>query len=169
MMKGTDMDANLNYQNRQDARESVPQPASGAGGVVGVRTQIAQRDELERLPEHPASTGDRKIAAEQPEEAQRDRSRKRIDPIAAAEAKLKQKEAKLAESRNLLQQRKRKVRNGQLYVWGAMVESAYRYGDDEQRKLLRGLAETYLTDERHRERSGFGFTRVDSEREESKV
>ena len=97
------------------------------------------------------------------------KERKRVDPIALAEAKLKQKEAKLAESRNLLTQRKRKVRNSQLYVWGAMVESAYRQGDTQQRASLRKLAETYLIDERHRERSGFGFSRIDEEIAESKT
>lgn len=91
---------------------------------------------------------------------------KRVDPLALAEAKLRQKEARLAESRNLLSQRKRKFRNSQLYVWGAMAESAYRHGDIDQ---LKKLAETYLTDERHRERSGFGFGRLDVEREERKA
>lgn len=109
------------------------------------------------------------LTQESPANAEPPERPKRVDPLALAEAKLKQKEARLAESRNLLSQRKRKYRNSQLYVWGAMVESAYRHGDIEQRTLLKKLAETYLTDERHRERSGFGFGRLDVEREERKA
>lgn len=92
---------------------------------------------------------------------------KRIDPLAVAEAKLKQKEARLAEKRNSLTQRKRKARNGQLYVWGAMVEAAYAKGSDADRRTVRAWAKEYLTEARHVERSDFGLFRLDKEREKA--
>lgn len=131
--------------------------------------QTAAQKPPERAPEQVKEETGQTSAPKQATGAETAGERKRIDPIALAEEKLKQKEAKLAEKRNLLTQRKRKMRNGQLYVWGAMVESAYRHGDAGQRATLRKLAATYLTDERHRERSGFGFSRIDDERTESKT
>jgi hypothetical protein len=58
----------------------------------------------------------------------------------------------------------RKERNSQLFVWGAMVESVYRNGDERQRILIQEWAAKHLTEERHRHRAKLGFERIEDEK-----
>jgi hypothetical protein len=55
----------------------------------------------------------------------------------------------------------RKERDGQLFVWGAMVEAVYRDGDAQARDRLRGWAKGKLTDKRHLQRAENGFARIE--------
>jgi hypothetical protein len=57
----------------------------------------------------------------------------------------------------------RKERNGQLFVWGAMVEGVYRDGNAHEREQLRQWAKRKLTDHRHLKRSEIGFARIEDE------
>ncbi len=57
----------------------------------------------------------------------------------------------------------RKERNGQLFVWGAMVEGIYRDGNANEREQLRQWAKRKLTDSRHLKRAEIGFTRIEDE------
>ncbi len=50
----------------------------------------------------------------------------------------------------------RKERNGQLFVWGAMVEGVYRDGNPQEREQLRQWAKRKLTDHRHLKRAECG-------------
>ncbi len=57
----------------------------------------------------------------------------------------------------------RKERNGQLFVWGAMVEGVYRDGNAQEREQLRQWAKRKLTDHRHLKRAEIGFARIEDE------
>ncbi len=57
----------------------------------------------------------------------------------------------------------RKERNGQLFVWGAMVEDVYRDGNSQEREQLRQWARLKLTDRRHLKRAECGFARIEDE------
>ncbi len=57
----------------------------------------------------------------------------------------------------------RKERNGQLFVWGAMVEGVYRDGNTQEREQLRQWAKRKLTDHRHLKRAECGFARIEDE------
>ncbi len=57
----------------------------------------------------------------------------------------------------------RKERNGQLFVWGAMVEGIYRDGNAQEREQLRQWAKRKLTDHRHLKRAECGFARIEDE------
>ncbi len=57
----------------------------------------------------------------------------------------------------------RKERNGQLFVWGAMVEGVYRDGNAQEREQLRQWAKLKLTDHRHLKRAECGFSRIEDE------
>ena len=59
----------------------------------------------------------------------------------------------------------RKERNGQLFVWGAMVEGVYRDGNAQEREQLRQWAKRKLTDHRHLKRAEIGFARIEDEAE----
>ncbi len=59
----------------------------------------------------------------------------------------------------------RKERNGQLFVWGAMVEGIYRDGNVHEREQLRQWAKRKLTDHRHLKRAEIGFARIEDETE----
>ena len=59
----------------------------------------------------------------------------------------------------------RKERNGQLFVWGAMVEGIYRDGNAQEREQLRQWAKRKLTDHRHLKRAEIGFARIEDEAE----
>lgn len=116
-------------------------------------------EDMETVRKETASEGTANVSPAAPEE------KKRVNPLELAEQKIRQKEARLAESKNRLADRKRKARNGQLYVWGAMVEAAYSRGSEGDRTTIRAWADEYLTEKRHRERSDFGIFRLDKERE----
>ncbi len=62
----------------------------------------------------------------------------------------------------------RKERNGQLFVWGAMVEGIYRDGNAQDREQLRQWAKRKLTDHRHLKRAECGFARIEDEAAEMK-
>ncbi len=62
----------------------------------------------------------------------------------------------------------RKERNGQLFVWGAMVEGIYRDGNAQEREQLRQWAKRKLTDRRHLKRAECGFARIEDEAAEVK-
>ncbi len=62
----------------------------------------------------------------------------------------------------------RKERNGQLFVWGAMVEGVYRDGNAQEREQLRQWAKRKLTDHRHLKRAECGFARIEDEAAEVK-
>ena len=57
----------------------------------------------------------------------------------------------------------RKERNGQLFVWGAMVEGVYRDGNAQESEQLRQWAKRKLTDHRHLKRAEIGFARIEDE------
>jgi hypothetical protein len=57
----------------------------------------------------------------------------------------------------------RKERNGQLFVWGAMVEGVYRDGNANEREQLRQWAKRMLTDNRHLKRAECSFARIEDE------
>ena len=127
-------------------------------GVEAMREDTALEG-MERAQEDIGPEGAEDMPPAAPDE------KKRVNPLELAEQKIRQKEAKLAESKNRLADRKRKARNGQLYVWGAMVEAAYSRGSEADRTTIRAWADEYLTEKRHRERSDFGIFRLDKERE----
>ena len=83
--------------------------------------------------------------------------------------RIRQLEARLERERSRESDASRKERNGQLFVWGAMVEGAYRDGNEQDRELIRKWATRYLTDKRHLQRCKFGFTRVEEEKATSET
>lgn len=152
-------------------RHNRPETGSaqaGASGPTTTSTPPAARKPPEGATEEAKAGTDRTSDPERASGAETATKRKLVDPIAAAEESLRQKEAKLAEKRNSLTQRKRKARNSQLYVWGAMVEAAYLQGSDADRETVHSWAGKYLTEKRHLERSDFGLFRLDKERENTK-
>lgn len=78
--------------------------------------------------------------------------------------RIRQLEARLERERSRESAASRKERNGQLFVWGAMVEGVYRNGGEQERDLLRQWAAKHLTDKRHHQRAELGFVRVDEEK-----
>lgn len=86
-----------------------------------------------------------------------------VDPAKQRREKIKQMEARLQRAIARDNAASRKERNGQLFVWGAMVEGIYRDGDAQERKQLRLWAERKLTDKRHLQRAENGFARIEDE------
>lgn len=159
-----------NEANNGNTEHKRPENASAQTEATKPATTPAQATAQkgpERAPEQSAKATEQTSAPRQSTGAEKATEGKRIDPLAVAEAKLKQKEARLAEKRNNLTQRKRKARNGQLYVWGAMVEAAFLKGNDADRRTVRTWAKEYLTEARHVERSEYGLFRLDKEREKA--
>jgi hypothetical protein len=85
------------------------------------------------------------------------------DPAKQRREKIKKLEARLQREIARDSAATRKERNGQLFVWGAMVEAIYRDGDDQERDRLRGWAKRKLTDKRHLQRTENGFARIEDE------
>lgn len=159
-----------NVTSNSNTEHKRPEQGSAQADATRPATtpaQTAAQKPPEKAPEHAARVSGRDDAQEGVTGAETVTEGKRIDPLAVAEAKLKQKEARLAEKRNSLNQLKRKARDGQLFVWGAMVEAAYAKGSDADRVTIRAWAKKYLTEARHAERSDFGIFRLDKEREKA--
>ena len=89
------------------------------------------------------------------------------DPAKKRREKIKKLKARLQREEALDNAATRKERDGQLFVWGAMVEAVYRDGDAQERDRLRGWAKRKLTDKRHLQRAENGFARIEDEVEDS--
>ena len=85
------------------------------------------------------------------------------DPAKQRREKIKKMEARLQREIARDSAASRKERNGQLFVWGAMVEAIYRDGGTQERDRLRGWAKGKLTDKRHLQRAENGFARIEDE------
>jgi hypothetical protein len=85
-----------------------------------------------------------------------DPGKKRRAKIAKIKAKLQREIARDSTA-------SRKERDGQLFVWGAMVEGIYRDGNAQEREQLRQWAKRKLTDRRHLKRAECGFARIEDE------
>jgi len=86
-----------------------------------------------------------------------------VDPAKHRREKIKRLEARLQREKARDNVATRKERNGQLFVWGAMVEAVYRDGDGQERDRLRGWAKRKLTDKSHLQRAENGFSRIEDE------
>lgn len=86
-----------------------------------------------------------------------------VDPAQKRRAKIKKLEAQLQREIARDSKATRKERDGQLFIWGAMVEGVYRDGDAQERDLLRQWANRKLTDQRHLQRAENGFARIEGE------
>lgn len=98
-------------------------------------------------------------ASEQEGNPLTDASQKRRERIKRLEARLQREKARDSVA-------SRRERNGQLYVWGAMVEGVFRTGSVDERRQLREWAARQLTDKRHLQRAERGFARIDAENAE---
>ena len=87
-----------------------------------------------------------------------------VSASAKRRERIRQLEARLERERSRESETSRKERNGQLFVWGAMVEGVYRNGNDQERELIRQWASKHLTDKRHIQRVEIGFARIEEER-----
>ena len=87
------------------------------------------------------------------------------DPGKKRRAKIEKAKAKLQRDIARDNIASRKERNGQLFVWGAMVEGIYRDGNAHEREQLRQWAKRKLTDHRHLKRAECGFARIEDEAE----
>ena len=85
------------------------------------------------------------------------------DPGKKRRAKIEKMKAKLQRDIARDNIASRKERNGQLFVWGAMVEGIYRDGNAQEREQLRQWAKRKLTDHRHLKRAECGFARIEDE------
>jgi hypothetical protein len=83
------------------------------------------------------------------------------NPAARRKERIRQLQARLEREQNRDNAASRKERNGQLFVWGAMVEGVYRDGDAREREQLRRWAKRKLTDKRHLKRAENGFARIE--------
>ena len=90
-----------------------------------------------------------------------------LSPSAKRRERIRQLEARLERERSRENAATRKERNGQLFVWGAMVEGVYRNGNDHEREQVRQWVQKHLSDNRHRQRAEFGFARIDEEKADS--
>ncbi len=88
-----------------------------------------------------------------------DSAQKRRERIQKLEARLQRERARDTVAT-------RRERNGQLYVWGAMIEGVYRTGNEQERRQIREWARRQLTDARHLQRAEYGFARIDDEKTE---
>jgi hypothetical protein len=86
-----------------------------------------------------------------------------VDTAKQRRKKIKKLEARLQREITRDNIATRKERNGQLFVWGAMVEAVYRDGDAQERDWLRQWAKRKLTDKRHLQRAENGFARIEDE------
>jgi hypothetical protein len=84
-------------------------------------------------------------------------------PAARRKERIRQLQARLEREQNRDNAASRKERNGQLFVWGAMIEGVYRDGDIREREQLRRWAKRKLTDKRHLKRAENGFARIEDE------
>jgi hypothetical protein len=85
------------------------------------------------------------------------------DPGKKRRARIEKQKAKLQRDIARDSIATRKERNGQLFVWGAMVEGVYRDGNTHEREQLRQWAKRKLTDHRHLKRAEIGFARIENE------
>ena len=85
------------------------------------------------------------------------------DPAKQRREKIKRLEARLQREKARDNTATRKERNGQLFVWGAIVEAVYRDGDAQERDRLRRWAKQKLTEKRHLKRAENGFARIEDE------
>ncbi len=85
------------------------------------------------------------------------------DPGKKRRARIEKQKAKLQRDIARDSIATRKERNGQLFVWGAMVEGVYRDGNTHERDQLRQWAKRKLTDHRHLKRAEIGFARIENE------
>ncbi len=85
------------------------------------------------------------------------------DPGKKRRAKIETAKAKLQRDIARDNIASRKERNGQLFVWGAMVEGVYRDGNTHERQQLRQWAKRKLTDHYHLKRAEIGFARIEDE------
>ena len=101
-------------------------------------------------------------------EAEQPKDRPKLaGPAAKRRARIRQLEARLERERSRESVAVRKERNGQLFVWGAMVEGVYRDGGEQERGLIRRWAGKHLTDKRHHQRAEHGFARIEDETADS--
>ncbi len=131
----------MDYELRNGASESTGTTAQIDGIVSGVANS---------QPESAASVPPVEIAGFD------DPGKKRRARIEKAKAKLQRDIARDSIAT-------RKERNGQLFVWGAMVEGIYRDGNTNEREQLRQWAKRKLTDHRHLKRAEIGFARIEGE------
>jgi hypothetical protein len=85
------------------------------------------------------------------------------DPAKQRREKIKKLEARLQREKARDTTATRKERNGQLFVWGSIVEAVYRDGDAQERDRLRQWAKQKLTEKRHLKRAENGFARIEDE------
>jgi hypothetical protein len=85
------------------------------------------------------------------------------DPGKKRRARIEKQKAKLQRDIARDSIATRKERNGQLFVWGAMVEGVYRDGNTHEREQLRQWAKRKLTAHRHLKRAEIGFARIENE------
>ncbi|MCC8180353.1 MAG: hypothetical protein LIP23_05520 [Planctomycetes bacterium] len=86
-----------------------------------------------------------------------------VDPARARREKIRKLEARLQREKARDSAASRKERNGQLFVWGAMVEAVYRDGYAQERDQLRQWAKRTLTEKRHLQRAENGFARIEGD------
>ena len=86
-----------------------------------------------------------------------------VDPAKHRQEKIKKLAARLQREIARDNTATRKERNGQLFVWGAMVEGIYRDGNAQERDQLKQWAKRKLTDKRHLQRAQNGFARIEGE------
>ncbi len=86
-----------------------------------------------------------------------------VDPAKHRREKIEKLKARLQREIARNSTASRKERNGQLFIWGAMVEGVYRNGNAQERQQLRQWATQRLTDPRHLKRAEIGFARIEGE------
>jgi len=87
-------------------------------------------------------------------------------PAARRQARIRELKARLLREQSRFNSQTRKECNRQLFVFGAMVERAYKAGTDGQRRTVAEWIEVFLTDDQHRIRARDGLERIDAERSE---
>ncbi len=90
-----------------------------------------------------------------------------VDPAKHRREKIEKLKARLQREIARNSTASRKERNGQLFIWGAMVEGVYRNGNAQERQQLRQWAKQRLTDPRHLKRAETGFARIEDEAAEN--
>jgi hypothetical protein len=127
--------------------------------------QNDRRDETQTAIINSKPQNDAREKTAQPE------SRSRGDALASAATKRRERirrlEARLERERSRENAASRKERNGQLFIWGAMVEGVYRDGNANEREQLRQWAKRMLTDHRHLQRAEIGFAHIEEDTTEN--
>ncbi len=123
----------------------------------------AERDNTDAMVNSDSGNSGPIVTTAQPENMPLSAKKEYVDPAKNRQEKIKKMEARLQRAIARDNAASRKERNGQLFVWGAMVEGVYRDGDAQERDQLRRWAKRKLTDQRHLQRAENGFARIEDE------